>query len=227
MLRALPRSQLEVRAKKCTNERWRSTCLEARRADRYLRAAVSLKWLNSRPASQQLTHAPCIVCGGGTAAYCDGCLFRGQECGEPNPVPWALCTTCDSDGYLCHECTGYGYTKPQTEKLLRQRFPDVASRKRLLVTCVQQGDEVVWLDTPAQFANPGFADEEDQDGRGASQSARPSTEQRGPGTRSFVDTYSQWEQLRVQHYRTLGDDGPPSPGSTDLPAAARGPWPSQ
>ncbi len=136
MLRSAPLSQLRVRAQSATNERWRCTNIEDRRRDRYLRAATAVRWYTRRSEAQALTHAPCDLCGEGTSQPCDGCLFRGQEIGEVNPVPWAVCSTCDTAGFVCRECSGYGYTREQTASLMQQRFPGVASGRQFLVTCL-------------------------------------------------------------------------------------------
>ncbi len=93
---------------------------------------------NSVPA-EDLYAEPCVRCGEVTHAFCEGCPS------QTSAPPFAICTSCDEDELLCHQCEVVNKTWKESRRANEEAFGDHPTATGLI-----QEDGQCQRETPAQ-----------------------------------------------------------------------------
>ena len=68
---------------------------------------------------EDLYAEPCVKCGEVTFAFCEACDTK------PSSPPYAICTDCDADQMVCHQCDESGMTWDQARKAHKHAFQEL------------------------------------------------------------------------------------------------------
>ncbi len=69
--------------------------------------------------TEDLYAEPCVKCGEVTFAFCEACDTK------PSSPPYAICTNCDADQMVCHQCDESGMTWDQARQTHRHAFQEL------------------------------------------------------------------------------------------------------